>query len=422
LADHSPDVLAARFFAGSGGYEALRLARRLYADSTAPANAQARLQDFVRANLEDEAARVVARSAWVIASSSQRAVAKLGDDAARLLFDAEGLQMASSALTAAYHTRLLRASGAKVLVDMTAGIGIDAIAFARAGLSVTAYETDPVRAIYLAANIRELGISDRVTVVQQDSCEATFAPETFLYLDPPRRAGTRRWGGEEVAMDMIGRAIQQSPAGILVKLSPAIDPQMLGDFDASIEFVSAGGECKEALLRLGALMTSDARAAVLLPGGERLTADTPIPEPAAGSGVEAPTFYEPDPAVIRAGLTGTLAEHLGAKSVDPDIAYLNGPRLVATPFATAYPILASMPYHRKPLQSWLDSYGAGQLRVQKRGVPDDPKAVRRQFKLRGTRTVILALAKQGRSIRAFLLAPPTDETQIPPAIPPPDAG
>jgi hypothetical protein len=102
-------------------------------------------------------------------------------------------------------------------------------------------------------------------------------------------------------------------------------------------------------------------------------------------------LYEPDPAVLRAGLVTTLAVQLGAHQLDPDIAYLAAPERRATPFARAYAVEAAMPFQLKRLRQHLRSLGVGTLTVKKRGSPLEPEALIRQLRLTGpeSRTLFL---------------------------------
>ena len=70
----------------------------------------------------------------------------------RLLLTRDGLEAATQPAVAARRARLLAASGARRVLDLTAGLGFDSRAFAAAGLEVVAVERDPVTAVYLRHN------------------------------------------------------------------------------------------------------------------------------------------------------------------------------------------------------------------------------------------------------------------------------
>ena len=75
------------------------------------------------------------------------------------------------------------------------------------------------------------------------------------------------------------------------------------------------------------------RRATLLPGPHELTSAglaTPVLAPPGR------WLYEPDAAVIRAGLVGHVATAVDGWLIDSTIAYVSADRFVRTPFATAY--------------------------------------------------------------------------------------
>jgi hypothetical protein len=402
--DEMDDGTLSEWLAGPDGVKLIAAGEQFAASGMSPANAQARIVELVAAGFGKREAAWIGHAAWGMAAGRAKAIAKIGEVGEIIVFDTDGLQMASSAATAAYHARLLMNHGVDTVVDMTAGIGIDAIFFARRGIRVIAYETDPVRQAYLAANCAAADVLNRVDIRREDSLAASLPSDSFVYLDPPRRTETSRWGNRDCAESMIDSAIAARPIGLLCKLAPSAEHALAERFGCALEYVSAGRECREALLRGGALAEGcSSPSAVVLPSDERLfgsSARAPIAEPVGFA-----YLYEPDPAVIRAGLIDLLATKCAMARIDRDIAYLLSNEPIETPFATGYRILAAMPYHRKAVQAWIDDREIGSLIVKKRGVPDNPEQVRALFKLRGDSEAVLALTRQGKRVWALMLAP-----------------
>jgi len=346
----------------------------------------------------------VAVIAWDMAEMRRRGKAKFGPQAADMYFVREALEQASGRGTADYHAARLVASGAATVADLGGGIGGDALAFARAGLEVTLIERDPVRALFAEENARVWGLADRVAIVQRDITEAAVTAQA-AWLDPARRRDSRRVSDPEdysPPLSWLADLSGQGVGGIGVKLSPAIDHALAGRFGAELEFLSEGGECREALLWLGTARSGDAlRATVITPSGPHsLTgAEDTSGQPSAAGGRY---LYEPDPAVIRAHLVRTLARRLGAAPADPQIAYLLGDALVFTPFADAYEVLDRFPYSNKRLQKALTSRDVGRVIIKKRGFPQEPDEVRKQIKLRGPEEMIVVLARVGKGHEVFL--------------------
>ena len=90
-------------------------------------------------------------------------------------------------------------------------------------------------------------------------------------------------------------------------------------------------------------------------------------------------LYEPDGAVIRAGLVADVALQLGGHLVDEHIAYICAPELHDTPFAKAYKVLEVMPFNVKALKSWVKDQGIGVLDIKKRGMAVTPEELRKQL-------------------------------------------
>jgi hypothetical protein len=94
-------------------------------------------------------------------------------------------------------------------------------------------------------------------------------------------------------------------------------------------------------------------------------------------------LYEPDPAVIRAGLVRALGMELDAAQLDPDIAFLTADTKVETPFARVLPIEDWMPFQLKRLRAYLRERGIGRVTVKKRGSPLEAERLARDLRTRG---------------------------------------
>lgn len=346
----------------------------------------------------------IAVAAWEMAELRRRGQAKFGQQAAQMYFVREALEQASGRGVADYHATRMAASGVSTIADLGGGIGGDALAFAQAGLRVALYERDPIRALFAAENAHIAGFQPQITVVQADITEAVPTTEA-AWLDPARRRDSRRVSDPEdysPPLSWLHTLTHSGITGVGVKLSPAIDHALAERYEAELEFLSEGGECREALLWLGAAQSGDRlRATLMTPQGPlslRGEADAPG-QPLAQTGRY---LYEPDPAVIRAHLVGTLGRQLDAAPVDPHIAYLLSDTLTQTPFASSYEILDRFPYGKKRLQEALTARKIGRVIIKKRGFPQEPDEMRKQLKLRGSEEIIIILARIGKNHETFL--------------------
>jgi THUMP domain-like len=161
---------------------------------------------------------------------------------------------------------------------------------------------------------------------------------------------------------------------VVAKVAPGIAHDLV-PAGADAEWVSVDGDVVEACVWTGPLARGTGRSAVLLPSGaELLSTDTPAPRATAPLAF----LYEPDGAVIRAGLVAEAAALVDGLLVDPTIAYVTAERLVATPFLTAYRVLEGVPFSLKRVRDLARSRAAGDLVVKKRGTAVVPESFRRQ--------------------------------------------
>jgi hypothetical protein len=292
-----------------------------------------------------------ARAALETALLRRRARAKF-PAAERLYFTREALEQASAAPVAAHRAARLAPRGH--IADLGCGVGGDALALAAAGATVTGVDRDPLRLAMAAANAEALGLAGRIGWQRRDLLLDDPPAADALFCDPGRRVGGRRRFDPEAYEPPLSRVLgwrAQTPA-LAAKLAPGVDADAL-PADAELEFVSLDGELKEAVLWCGPLAQVRRRATLLrharegLQHAELTGCRSPVACP-----LSAPLafLYEPDPAVIRAGLVTDLAAQIGAAQLDAQIAYLTAERLVATPFARAWPIISWQPFGLKALR------------------------------------------------------------------------
>ena len=96
-------------------------------------------------------------------------------------------------------------------------------------------------------------------------------------------------------------------------------------------------------------------------------------------------LYEPNGAVIRAGLVPTVAELIGGWRIHDGVAYLSASRLVRTPWAEAFRVDEVLPYSEKRLRAWVRERRVGVLEIKKRGVDADPAELRKRLRPRPER-------------------------------------
>jgi hypothetical protein len=213
----------------------------------------------------------------------------------------------------------------------------------------------------------------------------SIASSAGVFFDPARRSGERRIFSVrdyQPRLSILEDWLPRYPA-TGVKISPGVRLDELRRYPAEIEFISLRGELKEAALWFGPLRTARRRA-TLLPGEHSLCDTEDSGDAQAAFPLSSPRsfLYEPDPAVLRAGLVHALGEQINAAQLDPDIAYLTSDHRIETPFARSWPVEAWFPFGLKRLRAALRQRGVTDVVVKKRGSPLQPEALIRMLRLK----------------------------------------
>ena len=323
----------------------------------------------------------------------QRAVAKFGaQDAYRMFFTPNGVEQATRTSVAAYRAQRFAGLGVRSVADLCCGIGGDAIALARAGISVLAVDRDPLTAEVARANAAALGLEALIEVRCADVTEIDTAPYDAVFVDPARRGGRGRIFDPEAYSPPLswatGAALKAPRAAL--KIAPGVPHEAIGP-QAEAEWISDGGDVKEAVLWFGEGFAPGSFRATLLPAGATLTAPAPLPAPPVGP--VGRYLYEPDGAVIRAHLVADIVDRCGGRLVDETIAYVTSDLAYESPYTTAYEITDELPFNMKKLKALLRERQVGVLTVKKRGSAVEPEELRRKMKLQGPNAATVFLTR-----------------------------
>jgi SAM-dependent methyltransferase len=379
----------------------------------------------------------LAAAALTQAELRRRAASKFGPAADQMFFTRAGLEQATRAVVADRRAARLRAAGVRALADLGCGLGADALAAARAGITVYAVEADPLTAALAAANAEAAGLAGLVTVRCADATAVDLdqlGGADAVFCDPARRrAGTGRRVFDPASYsppwDFVLSLAERVPRTVL-KVAPGIDHALLPP-DAEAEWVSVGGDLVEATIWCGPLAEVPRRATVLPAGPAEATGPTgpagsvgsasaigsanatsaigsanaasavgSVGAELVGSGaVEAAVgavrryLYDPDGAVVRAHLVAEFADIVGGNLADPGIAYVYADAAVASPFGRCLEVLETLPFSLKRLRALLRERGVGRVEILKRGSAVDPERLRRDLRLAGDAPASLVLTR-----------------------------
>lgn len=333
-------------------------------------------------------------------SLRRRASTKFGAEAAGLWLTVDGLEQASRPSVSAWRAARFVEAGVKRVVDLGCGIGADSRAFLAAGLAVTAVELDPVTAELARANLpgAEVLVADAAGLAAGLLARSDHA--TAVFVDPARRTGQgRSWRVADFSPPwafVVDALAAWHP--ICVKLGPGL-PRELIPSGVEACWVSDRGEVVEAGLWRLSGDQPEVRAAVLLPGANRIEASRqgePLPVGPPGR-----YLLEPDGAVIRARAIGQISPD--AWLLDREVAYLSCDKPVTGPFATCFEILQTLDAGEKSLRAWVRQNRIGVLEIKKRAIDLDPAALRRRLKPAGPNVATLVLARTVAGAKAFVV-------------------
>ncbi len=338
------------------------------------------------------------------ASLRERAAMKFGPDAAGMFLTRAGLEQATRSVVAGRRAARLAAAGVRSLADLGCGLGSDALAAARHGITVHAVDADPLTAAMAAANAAAAGLSELITVECADATTVPVERYDAVFADPARRTAGRGRVFDPKAYsppwDFIAGLPGRVPHTVL-KLAPGIGHELLPP-GAEGEWVSVGGDLVEAAFWCGPL-AAEPRRATLLSGSSEWglvgSGTNPAPVGAVGGWI-----YDPDPAVVRSHLVAEFADTVGGRLADPEIAYVYTDEPVDTPFARRLAVTDVLPFSLKRLRALLRERGIGVLEIRKRGSALVPDQLRKDLKLSGPNAAGLVLTRVDNAPVALLTA------------------
>jgi SAM-dependent methyltransferase len=334
------------------------------------------------------------------ASLRRAAVTKFGDLAARMYFTPEGLEQATRQSVARHRAARVQAFDATSVVDLGCGIGGDLVALAAVGLTTAGVDLDPERVAVATANLEALGLGGAVQVA--DATTLDHGGFDVAFADPARRsAGGRTFSTDKWSppWPFVESLLTRDSC---VKTAPGLPHALVPD-GVEAEWVSDHGEVKEAALWSGRLATCARRATVIADGG--LATMTEEDDPGAPVRAVGGFLYEPDGAVIRAGLVTAVAAGVDGGLIDEHLAYVTSDASYRSPFARGYQVLEELPYREKALRAALRERNIGRLTIKKRGVDVVPEHLRKRLTLSGDEEAVIVLTRVAGEGTCLLVRP-----------------
>ncbi len=360
----------------------LRSAPDLFVQIGALGGSELALQKILRRQFPDE----VVRAAIALHDLRRRAMNKF-TRAERLWLDRQGYEQSTAEAVANHKAK--RFIGP--VWDLCCGIGSDAMALSSRG-EVTAVDLNPSACLRTQWNAEVYEVADRLKTECLDVLQLPSLTG-LVHIDPDRRPGSTgrvsRIEDYVPGLDFLRRLMSESRGGA-IKVSPASN--FGGKFpDAEIELISLNGECKEATVWFGELAGSSLFRATVLPAGETISGhplQVSVPVSPLGR-----YLYDPDPAVVRAGLVDLLADKLGISRLDPAEEYLTSDQYVQSPFVQTFETLVNLPNNERDLKAWLRTADIGSIEIKCRHIPIQADILRRRLPLDGTGQGVVIFAR-----------------------------
>lgn len=301
--------------------------------------------------------------------------------------------------------------GASAL-DLTGGLGVDAWAWSASFERVTYVERNETLCETAARNFERLAVRNIRCVHAEAEAYMETNQERFdlIYVDPARRdaKGRRVFRIADCAPDVRALApkLLAATPQVLIKLSPMLDLRAaLIDLPQTrrIWAASVGGECKELLFLLSEEARVGMPASIVAMGKtgiktfdfdleeEQAAAPAPLSEPLT-------YLYEPDAAILKAGLFKSFAHRWGLFKLHPHTHLYVAHTFIPFIPARVFEVMDYGPYDVRFVR---DRIPSGKANVSARNFPDSAEQTRKRLRL-----------KDGGEVYLFAAAGPANEKML----------
>lgn len=335
-------------------------------------------------------------------------------------------EQSSSELTACYKQQFVTEHDR--VLDMTGGMGIDALAMASVAEGSLIYEIDPIMEQALTYNVHKLLQRDNVTVRCGDALaeiEASTLEEiTLVYADPARRdmdnPNKRLISMEEYSpapLEIIARLQELGYTGrLLLKLSPMLDIQWILEqlpHVYELHIVQLQDEVKELLVAIS-LRPQDVDVEVHLAVVDRFGEVSQWSFPYNALSSVRKTYatkveqyiHIPQPLLMKSGAYHLIAEEQSLSLLGPNSHIYTSSQASTSPLYKSYKLIEELDYSKstlrgKSLQSIRQRYPA--LTIMSRHFPLTAQELKKTLRTDESDTYYLLATTLGERERKLLI-------------------
>ncbi|MCC8175599.1 MAG: hypothetical protein LIO91_04115, partial [Bacteroidales bacterium] len=316
------------------------------------------------------------------------------------------VEQSTSEPLAHFHYLLAKELKASTVIDLTAGLGVDALTLAKNGCEVTAVELDSLKANALQYNAKCYGLA--LTVINDD-CRNVTGQYDLAFIDPARRgaSGQRLFSLADCEPDVVAMLpqLREMAKWLIVKMSPMLDCNVVIDQLHPAWLIALGTprECKELVAVVDLERPSEATRinAVTINDSGRIVNETPkepiSPKILTTRPVPGDYLYLPYPAVTKIGAWGTLTDHYPCAQLAADThVYISSEEMHSFP-GQMYRIEDISPLGSKEIKAIAQQRLRATLITRNAGIPTD--VLRSRLRLTDGPSPILLIARDPSSTR-----------------------
>ena len=335
-------------------------------------------------------------------------------------------EQSSSELTACYKQQFV--TNHDRVLDMTGGMGIDALAMASVAEGSLIYEIDPIMAQALTYNVHKLLQRDSVTVRCGDALAeieaSTLEGITLVYADPARRdmdnPNKRLISMEEYSpapLEIVARLQELGYTGrLLLKLSPMLDIQWILEqlpHVYELHIVQLQDEVKELLVAIS-LRPQDVDVEVHLAVVDRFGEVSQWSFPYNALSSVRKTYatkveqyiHIPQPLLMKSGAYHLIAEEQSLSLLGPNSHIYTSSQASTSPLYKSYKLIEELDYSKstlrgKSLQSIRQRYPA--LTIMSRHFPLTAQELKKTLRTDESDTYYLFATTLGERERKLLI-------------------